>query len=61
SRFLNKYQGDCALSFSYSSLAGRFDVKSLKISDKEEMIEKLKNFTFIEEVIPKFSFDSNSF
>ncbi|HPB47557.1 MAG TPA: DNA polymerase III subunit alpha, partial [Exilispira sp.] len=61
SRFFNKYQGDCALSFSYSSLAGRFDVKSLKISDKEEMIEKLKNFTFIEEVIPKFSFDSNSF
>lgn len=61
SRFLNKYHGDCPLSFSYSSLAGRFDVKSLKISSSEEMIEKLKKFAFIEEVIPNFSFDSNSF
>ncbi len=51
---LNKNPGNCPINIKIENLNGVFEVASSKLSNDEQIISKLKNFDFIEEVIPSF-------
>ncbi len=52
--FLTDNHGNCPINLKFYDHKGNFEVTSLKLSENEELIDELKQFDFIEDVIPSF-------
>lgn len=53
-KFFNKNIGNCPIIIKFLNFNGSFEVTSIKISEKEDLINKIREFDFVEDVIPSF-------
>lgn len=52
--FFNKNIGNCPITIKFINYSGTFEVTSIKLSEKEDIINQIRNFDFIEDIVPSF-------
>ncbi|MFN3411058.1 MAG: DNA polymerase III subunit alpha, partial [Exilispira sp.] len=54
-QFFNKNSGNCPIKIRFTDIEGYLELTSIKISANDNIIQKLQEFDFIDDVIPSFS------